>query len=92
MIKHPEKRLFTSWLEKANSEFLILEASGCKRCGREVTTFIGAFSAHLQCLALLARGASNDPRAHLLRLAVASFARLAGPDQPCDVWTLGGRN
>jgi hypothetical protein len=93
VIKNPEKRLFTSWLEKPTPSCLILEVSGCKRCGREVTTFIATFfSGHLQCLALLARGASNDPRAHLLRLAVASFARLAGPDQPCDVWTLGGRN
>ena len=46
------------------------------------------FSGHLQGLALLARGASNDPRAHLLRFAAASFARLTGPYQPCDVWTL----
>ena len=40
VIKNPEKRLFTSWLEKPTPSCLILEVSGCKRCGREVTTFI----------------------------------------------------
>jgi len=90
VIKDPEKRLFTSWLDKPTPGCLIREVSGCKRCGLEVTIFIAAlFSGHLQGLALLARGASNDPRAHLLRLAVASFARLTGPDQLCiclDDW------
>ena len=32
--------MFTSWLHKPTPGCLILEASGCNRCGREVITFI----------------------------------------------------
>ena len=42
MINNPEKRLFTSWLDKPTPGCLVLEVSGCKRCGREITTFIAA--------------------------------------------------
>ena len=41
-IKNPEKRLFTSWLEKQTPGCMMLEVSGCKRCGPEITTFISA--------------------------------------------------
>jgi hypothetical protein len=41
-IKNPEKRLFTTWLEKQTPGCMMLEVSGCKRCGPELTSFIAA--------------------------------------------------
>ena len=41
-IKDPEKRLFTTWLEKQTPGCMMLEVSDCKRCGPELTNFIAA--------------------------------------------------